>query len=114
MRIILTACAVALVHASGGASAQTPPKSAPSATASATKYSISTTPLNVLLADPAAKAVVEKAVPKLVGNAEVADRAGGMTLKEIQEAMKAYAPDMLTDAILTQIDTDLAKIPVKN
>lgn len=79
--------------------------------AASAKYTTKTTPMNTLLADPAAKAVLAKHVPQLIANADVAERAGGMTLSEIAEAIKAYSPDMLSEAMLAKIDTDLAALP---
>lgn len=82
--------------------------------AAAARYSTSTTQMGVLLADPAAKAVLVKHIPQLVASPDMAERASGMTLREIQEAVKAYAPDMLSDKVLSAIDFDLAQVPVKN
>jgi para-nitrobenzyl esterase len=33
-----------------------------------------------------------------------------MTLKDIQQ----FAPDVITDQVLAQVDAELAKLPVKN
>ena len=67
--------------------------------------------MGTLLADPAAKAVLAKYLPKLIENPDMAERASGMTLKEMQEALKAYAPDLITDDMLAKIDTDFAALP---
>lgn len=84
-------------------------EAAPAATA--TKYSSKTTPMNLLLADPAAKAVLVKHIPQIVANPDIAERAGGMTLAEIGEAIKAYSPDVLSEAVLAKLDADLAALP---
>lgn len=86
---------------------------APSAV-TATKYSTSTTQMGTLLADPAAKAVLAKYLPQLIARPEMAERASGMTLKEMQEALKAYAPDLITDELLAKIDGDFAAMPAHN
>lgn len=75
------------------------------------RYSTASSQLLTLLANPAAKAVLVKHIPQLVEKEDVVERAGGMTLKEIQDATKNYAPDMLSDKVLAEIDTDLALIP---
>lgn len=82
--------------------------------ASPAHYSTSTTQMNVLLANPDTKAVLQKYIPQLLANPDMAERASGMTLQEIQGALKAYAPDLLSDKVLGQIDADLATVPVKN
>ena len=107
----IAAASAAIVVSMNVALAQAP--AAATAPASTAKYSSSTTQLGVLLADPAAKAVLQKHIPQLVANSDVAERASGMTLHEIQEATKAYAPDMLSDKVLAEIDVDLAPLPVK-
>lgn len=112
MRIISMVCGLSFLASAGLVHAQAAPTT-PTVAATG-RYSTATTPLSVLFSDPAAKAVVAKSVPNLVSNPDVAERASGMTLKEIQEATKAYAPEMLTDAVLAQIDQDLAKLPAKN
>jgi hypothetical protein len=108
MRHILLACAAALtLSAAASARAETPtPAAAPTP-----KYSSSTTQMGTLLADPAAKAVLVKHLPRLVENPDMAERASGMTLKDLQDALKAYAPDLLSDEVLAKIDADLAALP---
>jgi hypothetical protein len=67
------------------------------------KYTTADTTIGELLADPAAKAVLEKHLPQI---AQAGDQAGGFTLKAIQQ----YAGDMVSDKVLADIDADLAKI----
>lgn len=110
MRMIsLLACASLAIASVPALAADT---AAPAAAAA--KYSTSTTQMGVLLADPAAKAVLAKHIPQLIASPDMAERASGMTLREIQEAVKAYSPDMLSDKVLAAIDVDLAQVPVKN
>lgn len=108
MKSIAILTAVALASASLSA----PSLAAEAApVASAAKYSSKTTPMNLLLADPAAKAVLVKHIPQIVGNPDIAERAGGMTLAEIGDAIKAYSPDVLSEAVLAKLDADLAALP---
>ncbi len=97
MRKSLTAAAIALALVPTIASAQT--------TASQT-YSTAST-VSDLLANPDAKAVLVKDAPGLV--TDQLSMAGSMTLVSLQQ----YAPQILTDAVLAQLNTDLAKVPVK-
>lgn len=83
---------------------------APAAMQQAAKYSSSTTALGVLIADPAAKAVLAKHIPQLLEKSDIAERATGMTLKEMQDALRAYSPDLLSDEVLARIDQDLAAL----
>ena len=92
-----------------------PASTPPAAAAAAPTYSSTTSQLGTLLANPATKAVLLKHVPQMVnGLGDNLERASGMTLKEMQEALKAYSPDTLPDAKLAAIDLDLAKIPAAN
>jgi para-nitrobenzyl esterase len=110
MRLVSLLLGAVLVAGTTWASAEAPK---PAVAASATAYSTRTTQLSVLLADPAAKAVLEKRLPALVNNPDMADRASGMTLREIADAVKAYSPDLLSEKVLGELDADLAKVPVK-
>lgn len=78
------------------------------------KYSTSTTTIGTLMGDPAAKAVLVRIVPEFgsaSGNSDTFERAQGMTLRELKEAVGAYAPNLLSDARLAELDTELAKLP---
>lgn len=72
------------------------------------KYTTTETSIGPLLDDPAAKAVLQKHIPELVGNAQI-EMARAMTLKQVQ----GYAGDMLSDAALKKIDDELSKLPAK-
>ena len=89
--------------------AQTTPATAPAAPAAAAAgYSVEDTDIGTLLDDPAAKAVLDKHIPGFSTKDQI-DMARSMTLKGIQQ----YAPDMLTDKVLSDIQVDLSKLPVK-
>ena len=81
---------------------------APSAPATAKHYTTQDTTIGDLLADPAAKAVVDKYIPGLSDNASIT-MASGMTLRAIQP----MAGDKITEDMLNAIDVDLAKLPAK-
>ena len=100
MRKYLAAAAIALALLPAIASAQTAAPAAP------TTYSTSST-VGDLLANPDAKAVLVKDAPGLV--TDQLSMAASMTLVSLQQ----YAPQILTDAVLAQLNTDLAKVPVK-
>lgn len=106
MRIALIAAAVAFAIPSA-ALAQAA-GAAPAAHAGHAKYTSAETEIGVLLDDPAAKAIIEKHIPGMTTNDQI-DMARGMTLKMIQQ----YSPDDVTDARLSAIDADLAKLPAK-
>ncbi|QZP09925.1 hypothetical protein K5X80_14470 [Caenibius sp. WL] len=101
---------MALTVAPALASAADAPAAAADAPAAAAvraaKYTTADTTIGDLLDDPAAKAIVEKAVPGFTSQGQI-EMARGMTLRAIQ----AFAPDDLTDERLNQIDAELAKLP---
>ena len=98
--IALAAASAAVVAAP--ALAIDAPAAAP---APAAKLTTADTTIGDLLDNPAAKAVLEKHLPALVGNAQI-EMARGMTLKQIQP----MAGDMLSDELLAKVDLDLAAI----
>ena len=103
MRLTLIALAAALALSPVIAAAQ-----AAGPAAAAAHYSTATTTIGEILADPAAKAVVDKHVPGMLANDQI-EMARDMSLKTIQQ----YSPDTLTDKVLADIDADFAKIPAK-
>lgn len=112
MRLFMIACGTALISASVPALADAKASAAATATPAAAAYSSTMTQLGTLLANPATKAVLLKHIPEFVnGLGDNVERASGMTLKEIQDALKSYSPDSLSDAKLVAIDADLAMIP---
>jgi para-nitrobenzyl esterase len=106
MRIMIAAALIASA-VPAAAFAQAAPATAPAA-AAATGYSVEDTDIGTLLDDPAAKAVVDKHIPGFSTKDQI-DMARSMTLKGIQQ----YAPDMVTDKVLSDIQVDLSKLPVK-
>ena len=84
------------------------PASAP--VASAGRYTTAATTIGVLLADPAAKAVIDAQLPEFTKSSSVVSgMANTMTLKSLQ----AFKPDVFTDAALAALDAAFAKLPVK-
>jgi hypothetical protein len=81
-----------------------PPATAPAAP----HYTTADTTIGDLLADPAAKAIIDKHIPGLSDNPSIA-MASGMTLRVIQP----MAADKITEKMLDDIDADLAKLPAK-
>jgi hypothetical protein len=116
MRVVSTACGIVLLLATGITFGQTPPsqKAAPPAAVApqAGKYNVNTTRMGVLLDDPASRAVLEKYIPKLIDSPDV-QNATAMTLKDMQQALQAYAPDLLSDKVLAQIQADFDELPPK-
>jgi hypothetical protein len=98
---------IATFAAAGLAVAATPTFAAEAsvAAAPAAKFSTEASTIGDLLDNAAAKAVLEKHLPALVGNAQI-EMARAMTLKQIQ----AMAGDMLSDEVLAKVDADLAAI----
>lgn len=103
--LVIIAAALALPAA---AHSQTDAKTLDAQTVAAQHYTVDSTALGVLLDNPQTKAIVDKHIPGMSSNPQI-DMARAMTLKVIQP----YAADTVTDAALTAIDADLAKVPVK-
>ncbi len=105
---IMAGCAVALMTGMS-AVAQTAPKAVTSPAPAAVKhYSTQETPIAELLADPAAKAIIDARIPGLSDSPSLS-MAAGMTLRAIQP----MASDKITVPTLDAIDADFAKIPAK-
>jgi cytochrome P450 len=88
-----------------------PPKAkapSPDKTASAARYSTADTKIGALLADPAAKAVIDKYFPGVSSDKRIA-MAKFMTFRAVQK----FAPDMFTTAALDAADAELAPLPVR-
>jgi len=96
MRLFSTLVAVALTVTPVIATAQTAPAKPAFSSAST---------IGALMANPAAKEIVIKAIPEM---AQAGDnpQAAGMTLKDVQQ----YIPT-LDDKKLAALDADLAKVP---
>jgi hypothetical protein len=83
-------------------------KRAESKTAPATRYSTADTKIGSLLADPAAKAVLDKHFPGVSGDKRIG-MAKAMTLRAVQK----FAPDKFTTEALDAADAELASLPVR-
>jgi para-nitrobenzyl esterase len=70
-------------------------------------YNSLTTPIGELLDDAAARAVLQKHIPAVIGNSQI-QMARGVTL----EALQAFAPQQLTPAAVQAIDAELSTLPV--
>ncbi len=79
--------------------------SAHAATATA-KYSIDKTTVGDLMADPAAKAILDKDLPGLTSDARI-EQAKGMTLKDIEP----YSEGKIDDAALAKVQKDFDALP---
>lgn len=78
------------------------------ALAQAAHYTTEDTEIGALLADTAAKAVVEKQFPGLTTSDSI-QMASSMTLRQLQQ----FKPDIFTDEALNKTDEELAKLPLK-
>ncbi len=71
----------------------------------AAKYSTSTTTIGEIMENDVTKAAFEKVMPDLAANPDLV-QGYDFTLVDIQ----SYAPDMITDEKLKELDAELAKI----
>lgn len=74
------------------------------ASAEAAKFSTENSTISDMIANPEAKAVLDKKMPGIAAAAE--QGAGGMTLRQLQ----GMAPDRINAKTLDEIDVELAKI----
>lgn len=80
---------------------------APAATtATAQRYSVNTTRISDLLANPATKAIIDRHLPGFSAHPMIG-QAGPLTLKAVQ----GFAGGAITDAHLAAIETDLSAVP---
>jgi cytochrome P450 len=77
-------------------------------TAPAARYSTAETKIGSLLADPAAKAVLDKYFPGVSSDKRIG-MAKGMSLRAVQK----FAPDKFTTEALDAADAELASLPVR-
>ena len=98
------AFAALLFGAAAPALAQTAPAPAPTTAPAPAKFSADT-PIQDIVADPAAKAVLDKNLPGLTGLPEY-EMFKGLSLKQVQ----AYSNGKLTDAMIAKTNADLAEI----
>jgi hypothetical protein len=112
MKFAALCCSVALVAMAPAAFAQTAPAPVASPTpaapatpaAAATKFSLDT-PVQDLMADPAAKVVIDKHIPGFTAHPQY-EMAKTMSLNQIAP----YAADTLPAELLAKIAADLAVI----
>ena len=71
------------------------------------RFSTTATPINDILANPAAKAVLDARLPE-VSHSEHLAMIGTMTLKDLQGLSP---PGRITDETLAAIDADFARLP---
>ena len=104
--------AVALTFAVGGVLPMqaAPAFAQPAPAAQSAHYSVETTLVEKLLADPAAVAVLKELIPTVYANDQFQSAGRTLTLKQIQQ----YAPDDLSDANLAKIQAAFDKIPAKS
>jgi len=84
------------------------PAAASAQTVAPKHYTTSATTIGVLMADPAAKAILLRIIPVIAGNDGIS-QANDQTLRAIQPMTQGN----LTDAQLAEIDVELAKLPAK-
>lgn len=78
----------------------------PAAPAAAQAWSVETTTVAQLMANPAAKAVIDRHLPGFSAHPMIG-QAGPMTLRQIQ----GFTQGQITNAHLTAIQADLAALP---
>jgi hypothetical protein len=93
-------------HTTASSASVAPAAAAPAPTGKT--YSTADTTIGDLLADPAAKAVIDKHIPGFSDNPNIG-KASSMTLRQIQP----FAHDKITDEVLKAIDADFANLPAK-
>lgn len=71
-------------------------------------YSTADTDIATLLADPAARAILDKYLPTFADSPQT-----GMIRNATLRSIQGYALSVLTDEVLARIDADLAKLPPK-
>lgn len=105
MRIV-TALALALVTATP-VLAQTAAAPAPAAAPTAAGFSADT-PLETIVADPAAKAALDKTLPN-ISKHPAFDQFKAMSLRQLQP----YASDKISEEAVAKVDADLKALPAK-
>ena len=103
-----TLLAVALIAVAAPVAAQTAPAPAPApaaAPAAATKFNLDT-PIETIVADEKAKAVLAASLGTDVTANPSYESFKSMSLHQVQP----FAPDKLTDELLKKVETDLAAI----
>src|SRR5690349_12058857 len=99
----MRALVLAAVLAAASGAAALP---AAAADAPAPAYSTAQTKLGALMADPQARAVIDRRIPGMTNDRRIGF-ARGMTLRQIQ----SHSHGGITEAALAQVDEDLAQLP---
>jgi hypothetical protein len=73
-------------------------------------YSVQSTLVEKLLADPAAVEILKQLIPTVYANDQFQSAGRSLTLKDIQQ----YEPEALSDANLAKLQAAFDKIPAKN
>ena len=107
MRIVTALALTVLMAATTPALAQTAAPAPAAAPAAAPAFSADT-PLEKVVADPAAKAVLDKDLPTISSHPAF-EQFKGMSLRELQP----YAQGKLTDEAIAKADADLKAIAAK-
>ncbi|HEV7287121.1 hypothetical protein [Sphingomonas sp.] len=102
MKTLLLAVAVSALPLAPASFAQTAPATAPAAAAA--KFNLDT-PIQDIVADPAAKAAFDTALPG-VSTHESYEMFKTMSLNQL----KTYAADKLTPEVLAKVEKDLAEV----
>jgi hypothetical protein len=79
---------------------------APAVVATPAKFSVQTSTLGQLLADPAAKAILAKDFPEVVNHPDL-DQGLDLTLPEVVQ----YLPDVVTPEKMAAMDAELKALP---
>ncbi|OAN66219.1 hypothetical protein [Sphingomonas sp. TDK1] len=105
MKLLVAGVIAAAVLSPAAMAQQTPaPPAAPAAAPAATKFSLDT-PIETLLADEKAKAVLDTDIPGLSSHPAL-DQFKAMSLKAVQP----FSQGALTDEVLKKVETDLAAL----
>lgn len=109
MRIVtaLLATGVLTLLTATPAMAQSAGTTTPAAAPTASGFSADT-PLEVVVADPAAKAVLDKTLPN-ISKHPAFDQFKAMSLKQLQP----YASDRISEEAVAKVDADLKALPAK-
>ena len=110
MKRFVYAASITLASVAAPLAVMAAPLSAPSAAAVVLQahYSSARTPLGTLLADSAARALIGRYFPDLLTSRMVT---GGAANRFTLRSLQRFRPTEFTDARLTSIDADFARLP---
>lgn len=109
MRKIMIAVAVSSMVGGVSVMQTTPAFAQGTPAAKPAHYSVSTTLVEKLLADPAAVAILKELIPTVYANDQFQSAGRALTLKDIQQ----YEPEALSDENLAKIQAAFDRIPAK-